>query len=267
MSVAVPEFGGFIRSDMGLNRTDAGAFESPTAAEFEVAFVDQMGSTVQELLISCWGQPFEWGRPVRSFSSHRGQRSFSGLWWFSRTGHHVGYESWLERDQLMTLDADAEVIAVASQPFWLSWSAGQRRVRHAPDFFVRFRDGSASVVDVRADDRIEPEDAAKFAASAQACASVGWGYQRVGGLPPPLAANLRWLSGYRHPRCHDPVRAAALLETFAAGSPLMTGAVGVGDPVAVLPVLFHLLWRGRLLADLTAPLGVDTEVRTADGSR
>ncbi|KUL25793.1 hypothetical protein [Actinoplanes awajinensis] len=49
---------------------------------------------------------------------------------------------------------------------------------------MRFRDGSAAVVDVRPDDRIEPEDAAKFAASTQACASVGWdtrgwaGYRR-----------------------------------------------------------------------------------------
>jgi hypothetical protein len=251
---------------MGLDRAGADAFESRTSAEFEVAFVDQVGSASQMLLASCWGQPFESFRPVRSFSSHRGKRSFSGLWWFSRTGHHVGYESWLERDHLMVLDADAQVVAVASQPFWLSWSVGNRRVRHAPDFFVRFSDGSVAVVDVRPDDRIEPDDAAKFAASAQACASVGWGYRRLGGLPPLLAANMRWLSGYRHPRCHDLVLTAALLETFAGRSPLMPGAAMVGDPIAVLPVLFHLLWRGRLLADLTAPLGSDTEVRTADGS-
>jgi hypothetical protein len=251
---------------MGPDRTDADVLESRTAAEFEVAFVDQGGSASQEPLASCWNRPFEWYRPVRTFSSHRGTRGFSGLWWFSRTGHHVGYESWLERDQLMVLDADAAVVAVASQPFWLSWSAGQGRVRHAPDFFVRFSDGSGAVIDVRSDDRIEPDDAAKFAASTQACASVGWGYRRVGELPPPLAANLRWLSGYRHPRCHDSVLAAALLETFAGRASLMTGAAGVGDPIAVLPVLFHLLWRGRLLANLTAPLGSDTEVRTADRS-
>jgi hypothetical protein len=250
---------------MGTDRTGADAREFRTAAEFEVAFVDQVGSASQGSLASCWSQPFEWCRPVRSFGFYRGRRSFCGLWWFSGTGLHVGYESWLERDQLMALDADAEVVAVASQPFWLSWSAGRRRVRHAPDFFVRLSDGSGAVVDVRPDDRIEPDDAAKFAASAQACASVGWGYRRVGGLPPLLAANLRWLSGYRHPRCHDQVLAAALLETFAGRASLMTGAAGVGDPIAVLPVLFHLLWRGRLLADLTAPLGPDTEVRAADG--
>jgi hypothetical protein len=35
---------------------------------------------------------------------------------------------------------------------------------------------------------------------------------------------------------------------------LADGARMVGDPVAVLPVLFHLLWHGRLGADLTGAL-------------
>jgi hypothetical protein len=235
-------------------------------AGFEVAFVDQDCGAARELLASCWSQPFERCPPVRSFSSHRGRRSFSGLWWFSGTGVHVGYESWLERDHLMALDADAGVVAVASQPFWLSWSDGRRWVRHAPDFFVRLSDGTGVVIDVRPDDRIKPDDAAKFEATARACASVGWKYRRVGGLPPVLAANLRWLSGYRHPRCDDPILAARLLEAFARRAALMVGAALVGDSIAVLPVLFHLLWRARLLTDLTEPLGPGSEVHAADGS-
>ena len=149
----------------------------------------------------------------------------------------------------------------------MSWSSGQRRVRHAPDFFVRLGDGSGVVIDVREDGRVEPDDAAKFEASAQACASVGWGYRRVGGLPPVLAANLRWLSGYRHPRCHDPLLAAKLLEVFAGGRPLLEGVRPIGDPIAVFPVVFQLLWRSQLLTDLTAPLGPGAAVRVAGGSR
>lgn len=34
----------------------------------------------------------------------------------------------------------------------------------------------------------------------------------------------------------------------------MDGAERVGDPVAVLPVLFHLMWRGKLGADLSLVL-------------
>jgi hypothetical protein len=57
------------------------------------------------------------------------------------------------------------------------------------------------------------------------------------------------------------------LEVFAGCGPLLEGARRVGDPIVVLPVLFHLLWRGQLLADLAAPLGPGTEVRVAGGSR
>ena len=88
--------------------------------------------------------------PVRNFPSFRGQRNFPGLWWFATTGAHVGHESWVERDQLMALDADPDVVGVLSQPFWIHWRDG---TRHAPDYFVRRRDGSVVVVDVREDDR------------------------------------------------------------------------------------------------------------------
>jgi len=66
---------------------------------------------------------------------------------------------------------------------------------------------------------------------------------------------VRWLAGYRHPRCHQPEVAAALTERFATPTPLFAGATAVGDRLAVLPVLYHLLWRRVLMTDVaTAPL-------------
>lgn len=113
------------------------------------------------------------------------------------------------------MDADPDVTGLASQPMWLHWTAESGLpVRHAPDFFARLADGTAVLVDVRADDRIPPADAVVFAATARACARVGWTYRRVGELGAVLATNLRWLAGYRHPRCWHPARAAALLEVF-----------------------------------------------------
>ncbi len=38
---------------------------------------------------------------------------------------------------------------------------------------MRLRDGTGVVLDVRPDDRIEPEDAVKFEVTATACARVG----------------------------------------------------------------------------------------------
>jgi hypothetical protein len=43
---------------------------------------------------------------------------------------------------------------------------------------------------------------------------------------------------------------------FAAPAPLVDGAEAAGDPIAVLPVLYHLLWRQELAADLSVGSGV-----------
>lgn len=130
-----------------------------------------------------------------------GKRSFSGLWWSSTIADHVGYESWLERDRVMALDFDPDVVGLSSQPFRLSWQENGKCRSHTPNYFVRLRDGTGVVVDTRADDRIESEDAEAFAVTAQACKSVGWEFCRVGAMDAVRTANLRWLAGYRHPRC------------------------------------------------------------------
>jgi hypothetical protein len=233
----------------------------------EVEFVGADGVRQREPLSTCWNVAFERAAPVRGFSSFRGQRNRPGLWWFATTGEHVGHESWLERDRLMALDADPEVVGVAAQPMWLRWTTESGRlVRHAPDFFARRADGTGVVIDVRPDQRIGEQDAAVFAATARLCAQVGWEYQRVGELGPVHAANLRWLSGYRHPRFAQPGLAAQLGEVFAQEGPLLVGAAAAGDPMAVLPVLFGMLWRGELAAGLEAGLlGPATLVRARGG--
>ena len=211
---------------------------------------------------------FEHGLPVRRFAARHGQRHLSGLWWSATTGGHVGFESWLERDHLLALDFDAAVTGIASQPFWLRWvDAAGERVSHAPDYFARRVDGSAVVVDCRPAERRKPRDMEKFAATARACALVGWEYRLAGAAGPVVMANLQWLGGYRHPRNLVPATAAVLRQVFAAPTPLMTGAGAAGDPIATLPVLFHLLWCSELLADLSMPLGEHTLVRLSGGGR
>jgi hypothetical protein len=244
------------RSATGRQRVGA-------AADVEVEFIEADGTLRQEPLSDCWNVAFERVAPVRGFASFRGQRNRPGLWWFATTGEHVGHESWLERDRVMALDADPRVVGVAAQPMWLRWRAESGRwVRHAPDYFARRADGIGVVIDVRADQRIGEQDAAVFAATARLCAQVGWDYQRAGELGLVHAANLRWLSGYRHPRFARAELAARLGEVFAGPEPLLGGAAAAGDPVAVLPVLFGMLWRGELAAELERdPLGPATLVR------
>jgi hypothetical protein len=149
------------------------------------------------------------------------------------TAAHVGFESWLERDHLMLMDFDLDVVAVSSQPFWLRWSDGAGRSRRqAPDFFARQADDTAVVVDVRPDDRVPAKDAEAFAVTAQACGAADWDYRRAGDLDPVLIANVRWLSRYRHRRCLVPEVAAVLLEAFADGRGLFEGAGLAGGPAA-----------------------------------
>ncbi|MER6031596.1 TnsA-like heteromeric transposase endonuclease subunit [Streptomyces sp. NPDC001817] len=218
-------------------------------------------------LLDCVSVRFEDAVPVRPFRWPPGGRHFPGWYWAATTGQHVGFESWLERDHLVLMDFDPAVVGVASQPFWLHWHDGSRERRHAPDFFVRRADGSAVVVDVRADDWIAPRDAEAFEVTRRACTEAGWGFERVGTPEAVLLANVRWLSRYRHPRCRRGPVAARLMEVFSQPGPLMPGADAAGDRLATLPVLFHLLWRQELSAEGIAVelLGPRTVVRLSGG--
>ena len=147
------------------------------------------------------------------------------------------------------------MVGIASQPFWLFWTSEQgKRRSHAPDYFARRRDGSATVIDCRPEDRRKPRDQAVFDTTRQACELVGWEYRLVGFPDPVRTANLRWLAGYRHSRHLLPGVAEALSRVFAEPLGLLAGAEAVGDSIAVLPVLFHMLWRHDLSADLSVPL-------------
>jgi hypothetical protein len=249
----------FVRS---LRLVDGVGLKDLAEGDFAVGYVDGDGVEVQRMLSDCLDVPFEAGTPVRSFPSFTGQRNWPGLWWSATAGTHVGYESWLERDHAMLLDFDADVVAFASQPFWLFFRAGSKIRSHAPDWFARHADGRATVIDCRPDHRIKERDAAAFAATNAACDLVEWRYRRVGEADPVLVANLRWLSGYRHPRYAVPGLVEPVLAAFAAPGTIAGGAAAVGDPISVLPVVYHLIWHHQLAVDLGAVLGMDTRIVT-----
>ncbi|WP_232246770.1 TnsA-like heteromeric transposase endonuclease subunit [Kitasatospora mediocidica] len=248
----------------GEERVAASAPAAVEAGVFSVEYVDEGGIRRHEPLPAVWTTRFEEMEPVRKVRSFHGQRSVVRDYWFARTGQVVSCESRLERDHAMLFDFDPLAVGLVSQPFRLFWPGQRGRRGHVPDFFVRLADGTTVLVDVRPDDQIEPGDAEAFAASARACELAGWSFRRVGVIAPVLLANVRWLAGYRHPRYWQPRTAAGLREVFAEPRCLFAGASAVGDRLAVLPVLYHLLWRRLLTADLSErPLGPDTLVGSA----
>jgi hypothetical protein len=90
------------------------------------------------------------------------------------------------------------------------------------------------VLDSRPLELIRDRDRAALAAMSQASGMVGSEYAVWDRLDPVMAANHRWLGGYRHPRCFDEAVARELLAVFIHPQPLMDGADAVGDPSGTL---------------------------------
>ncbi|MFF9119055.1 TnsA-like heteromeric transposase endonuclease subunit [Streptomyces massasporeus] len=192
--------------------------------------------------------------PVRPFPVLKGRRVAPG-WWWSATNHalvHYGFKAM--RTQVMMLDHDPQVVALACRPVELLWRGRRgKTISHAPHLMARMADGSGLLVDC----------ASRFGAGRRlmrralhleaAAAVAGWHYRLVGPPPPVVETNVRWLAGYRHPRCARG-GLAEVAECFAAPLALVEGVRRLGDPIAVWPSVFHALWAGVLSAPLDRPL-------------
>jgi hypothetical protein len=225
---------------------------------FEAVFLDPLGQAVQQRWAdAAMTVAFEDLPPVSAFPVVPGRRWGPGLWWSATTGRHVAAGSNAMRVQLMVLDRDRHVTGLAGRPVRLLWRDPRGQVRSwVPQVFARYSDGTGLLADCPS----HPDAGGKRAlgaarAVAEACAHIGWTYRRLAPLDDALAANLKWLSGYRHPRNRGRTDLmAAVLEAFAVPRPLIEGVEAVGDPIEVLPCVFHALWHGRLTANLGTPL-------------
>ena len=227
-------------------------------AGFEAVFLDPVGRTVQQRWAdAALAVAFEDLPPVSAFPVVPGRRWGPGLWWSATTGRHVAAGSNAMRTQLMVLDRDPDVTGLAGRPVRLLWRTPGGQVRSwVPQLLARYTDGTALLADCPSHPDAGGERALAAAqAVEEACADIGWTYQRLTPLEEMLAANLKWLAGYRHPRnAGRPRLTAAVLEVFARPRPLLEGAEAAGDPIEVLPAVFHALWHGQLTTSLQRPL-------------
>ncbi|MGW6738974.1 TnsA-like heteromeric transposase endonuclease subunit [Streptomyces sp. NPDC055013] len=246
----------------------------PGAVEAEFAGAD--GTLVQRRWVeAAVAVRFEQLAPVAAFPVVPGRRWGPGWWWSATTGRHVMHGSQAMCTQLMVLDRDPRVVGLSARPVRLIWrDPGSGRVlTWVPQLFARYADGSALLADCPAATSPAAGRAERAAAVLEAaCEAVGFTYRRLAPPETVVAANVRWLAGYRHPRHRDAGGLEqAVLKAFAAERPLMAGAAAAGEVLTALPVLYHALWSGRLAADLTRPLGEHTLVTpgpaTGDGKR
>lgn len=225
---------------------------------FEAVFLDPVGQPVQQRWAdAAMTAAFEELPPVSAFPVIPGRRWGPGLWWSATTGRHVAAGSNAMRTQLMVLDRDPHVTGLAGRPVRLLWRDNRGRVRSwVPQLFVRYRDGTGLLADCPSHPEAGGDRALKAAeAMGEACEEIGWNYRRLAPLDDVPAANLKWLAGYRHPRNAGRLGLTpAVVEVFARPRPLLEGAEAVGDPIEVLPVVFHALWHGQLTTDLEVPL-------------
>lgn len=209
--------------------------------------------------------------PIRTFPRYKGRRAHQGRYWFSRSQSYVKFESRFEMSALMWLDFTCQNTAVSSNPFWLLWPKGDTPKRHAPDFFVRRRDGSALVVDVKPAGRMTDHDRTQHAQTRALCDELGWGYEEFTAIETAVHFNLRLLSGYQHPRFapSDQLRAAISSRLGKAAEQGIDLAVlieiickrtAVPHDV-VLSGLYHMLWNGQAHIDIRRSLTWDTMVR------
>ncbi|MFD0501343.1 TnsA-like heteromeric transposase endonuclease subunit [Streptomyces rhizosphaericus] len=204
--------------------------------------------------------------PVRRFPLRSGRRFAPGWWWSATTGRLLHYGSGVMRTQVMLLDRDPSVMAMACRPVELSWRGSDGTVvSHTPHLMARFSDGGGLLLDCAGREETSPRLAHRAAVMAAAARAVGWQYRVASPPEPVVAANLGWLSGYRHPRYRDTELMEGAVRSFARPRPLIEGARDLGDTIRVLPALFHALWTGALSAPLNEPLHERVTVTAGPG--
>lgn len=202
--------------------------------------------------------------PWRTFRWHRGQQHFSGLWWSSTMTGHVVYESRLELARLILADFDPAVEVVVAQPFQVT-AVVEGRVRcHVPDFLLL--GGGATVVNVKPRDRLAISKVRATLGWAHALFEErGWRTEVWSGADPVVQENVRFLAGFRRVALFDPAVLAAV-EASAPGHTVASAEAVLAEnwPAGqVRPALLHLLWGGRLRADLSRVLDADSRLEAA----
>ncbi|MUH44873.1 MAG: TnsA-like heteromeric transposase endonuclease subunit [Actinobacteria bacterium] len=205
--------------------------------------------------------------PVRTFRWHRGQRHFPGWYWSATDRRHVMYESRLELGRLVLADFDPTVCSIRSQPFRLTFTDREGRLRrHVPDFALLTDRGGIRIVNVKPRARLLDDKVRTALEDAHAAlGTAGLATEMWSGEDPVAHSTIAFLSAYRNSSLFDEAelgRARKVLRgrmCVVEAERLLLDA-GITQP---RPIVLHLLWTHMLRMDLTRPLEPDTVLEAA----
>lgn len=212
-------------------------------------------------------EPWDWAagvpevralEPIRSVSSGALSRHVPVRARCTTTGSALLLESGLEHELVTWLDRQPAVSWLAAQPVRLTWSDG---LRHYPDLLSLDVSGTVTVWDVRPLERRDEKFDVQSARTEAECGRIGWSHRTFGGLPHVASLNLRWIAGARRPPEWLPMSAPILHELVASGPRTVGELVEADDGRGYLvAAMWHLVWTGDLVMDLTVPWNTDTPV-------
>ena len=239
--------------------TDDDARSRPPADEPSWSF--RTGSGVAKVWDWAEGAP-EVGalRPFRSPQSGAASRHVPVRAYSATVRDHLCLESGLEHDLLRYVDRLPGLTAAVPQPAQLRWPGDVDGANpHVPDLLTLADSGEVTIWDAKSKRAAEREQfQATTELTASACAAVGWRYEVFTGLSGVHRHNLLWLHSYRTlpdwtANCRDGV-----IASVADGTTL--GLLLDADEQTVA-VVWHLIWSGELVVDLTQRLTPDVPVK------
>ena len=213
-----------------------------------ISWLDDYGRWKQAALDVCASLPVWTFPPTREPHLDRGRMTVCGWVAFGRPEVMRVYESAAERDVLLELDFDQDVVAVASQPFVVQLADGGR---HHPDFAALLTGERVAIIEVKDDAaaRAAHEAEPSSAALGEALADLGWTYLTLTPSTTCRRRNLRWLRGSR-PQVEEIERLAARMLAAAENGTTIGTLAALDHASASRPVLGSLLWNHQLSCDL-----------------
>jgi hypothetical protein len=249
---------------MTVPTTTRSANVDATIAEIRVGEEDIRAPLAElslELLRRC--------QPVRRPAAYRGQRHMPGRWYSTTTGSFCEYESLLERDRMLLMDFDPEVVGMIEQPLRLFYERDGSETYHVPDLLVWRLGRRPLLCDVKSRDGLaSTRFKASRVATEAACREASWDYEVLSEPDEQLLANVRWLAGFRHaiPDPHDE-RQRMIAELRSESLTIEELLEDAAEPMLARPVLMGMLWRQEASVELGEPLEDTTLVWLEEGTR